>query len=94
MSETNEFKYDSLQDSKSIAKYLNALKDGFLNGKIILANGNKRIELNPDGLLNLEVKAKRKNEKVKIQIKCTWKDGKEEKSTEHHSLSINPENEI
>jgi hypothetical protein len=48
-----------------------------VKGKIILGNRDKKVTLEPKGLLNLEVRAKKKNGRVKITIKCGWKDEKE-----------------
>ncbi len=74
----DEFKYESLQDRETIVKYLNALKDGFIKGKISLGNKEKKIVLEPKGLLSLEVRAKKKNDRVKIALKVSWKTGTEE----------------
>lgn len=84
----DEFKFESLQDRESIAKYLEALKDGILKGKIILGNAEKTISLEPKGLLNLEVKAKRRNDKVKLTIRCNWKDDLEMTDSDNMGLII------
>ncbi len=75
----NDFKYESLQDTNTIVKYLEALKNGFENGKITLADSEKKINLNPHGIIKLEVKFKRKDDIDKITIKCSWKNKKDEK---------------
>ncbi len=55
----NEFKHESVQDRESIAKYLNALCEGIQKGQLTFKNGDQEIELEPRGLINLEVKIKR-----------------------------------
>jgi amphi-Trp domain-containing protein len=77
--EDDEFRFESMQDTGSIEKYLNALMDGFANGKIILGNQDQRMILEPDGLIKLEVKAKQKRDRVKLSLICSWKERKDER---------------
>lgn len=74
-----DFKYESLQDCNTIVKYLEALKRGFENRKIVLANSNKKIQLNPHGIIKLEVRFKRREDSDKISLKCSWKNKKTDK---------------
>ena len=87
-SANEDFKYESLQDRNSIAKYLDALKDGFSSGKLILGSKEKQIVFEPSGLLKLEVKAKRKGDKVKISLKCGWREMSMTKEQKGESLII------
>lgn len=91
-SEDNEFRFESLQDSESIAKYLEALKEGFSNGRILLGNQQKKMILEPDGLLKFDVKAKRKRDKIKLSIICTWKESGEERKPNDEALTIETTN--
>ena len=75
----NDFKYESLQDRKTIVKYLEALKKGFESGKIILADSERKIQLNPYGIIKMEVRFKRKDDTDKISVKCSWKNKKDDK---------------
>lgn len=70
----DEFRYESMQDNASIVKYLNALKEGFQKGKLLLGSREKKILLEPKGIIKLDVKARKKAGKVKISIKCSWKE--------------------
>jgi amphi-Trp domain-containing protein len=89
MSGSNEdFKYESLQDRNSIAKYLDALKEGFTGGRIMLGSKEKQIVFEPSGLLRLEVKARRKSDKVKISLKCTWRENAPVKEIKNETLVI------
>lgn len=73
---SNQFEHESLQDNASISAYLQALMQGFENGKIMFSSGNDEIELHPNNLLQFSVKARKKGEKNKISIKVSWKDSK------------------
>ncbi|MCF8033166.1 MAG: amphi-Trp domain-containing protein [Desulfarculaceae bacterium] len=74
------FKHQSMQDSQSIVRYLTALKDGFENGALVFSTNGKRLVLKPQGLVNLEVEAKRKGEGIKLSLKFRWTE--EEPATE------------
>ena len=78
----DEFRHDSLQDTESIVKYLDAIKEGFLQGHLRLANGDSPIELEPSGMLNFGIRAKRKDGRLKLTMKIGWKEkvaGEEER---------------
>ena len=69
-----EFAHDSIQDSASIVEYLEALAQGFRNGRLLLCSGKKELILRPHGLLKLEVKAKRKGGGSKLSLRIGWKE--------------------
>jgi len=86
---SNEFKHESLQDNQSIVKYLEAIKDGFENGKLTLANGDSReMVLEPAGLLNLELKARSKDGRYKLSFKISWKEKEETPEVDTKPLTI------
>ena len=87
MSSEKEFQYESLQDNQSIVKYLNALADGFSKGELAFKKSNENFILNPDGLIQLEIKAQRKTSKSKLSIKFSWKEGALAKE-KHETLVI------
>ena len=66
------FKHQSMEDSHSIVKYLSALKDGFANGALVFSTNGDRLVVKPQGLVNLEVEAKRKGEDIKLSLKFRW----------------------
>ena len=68
----NRFKHRSLQDPKSIVRYLSALKDGFENGSLVFSTNGERLVVKPQGLVNLEVEAKRKGDGIKLGLKFRW----------------------
>jgi len=85
----NEFKHESLQDSESIVKYLQAIGEGFTNGHLRLANGDSPIVLEPSGMLKFDVRAKRKDGRMKLVLKITWSEEEEEAPVER-ALKIDP----
>lgn len=91
--ETAEFRHESLQDCESIVKYLKALTEGFENGRLKLANGNEPMELKPEGLLNLNLKARRKDNRVKLTLKVSWKEEDSSEQAEGRSLVIDSKKE-
>ena len=71
---SEEFKHESLQDRVSIARYLQALQEGLEKGHLELVSDEKTVVLDPDGLVELEVRAKRKGNRRKLSIKLSWRD--------------------
>lgn len=87
-SNDEEFAFQSLQDPQSIVKYLDALGQGLSSGRLFLGTKKKKLILEPNGLLTLEVKAKRKEKKVKLEIKISWSVDKGDKHTQEDILEI------
>ena len=71
---SQRFDYESLQDTHSIAKYLQALIDGLENKRIVFSSEDEEIVLTPEDIVKFVVKASRKNGKSKLNIKVSWKD--------------------
>ena len=76
---SGEFGHESLQDTSSIVKYLEALADGFRSGTLEFSSGKKAIRLRPTGLLELTLKAKRKDGDARLQLEVGWKEPKRRK---------------
>jgi amphi-Trp domain-containing protein len=74
MATIDEFKHESLQDSQTIAKYLDALKQAFQSGVLEFSNDRGRLQLQPNGLLGFEIDAKKKGGQVKVKLKFAWKE--------------------
>lgn len=77
MAQDEEFKHESVQDAASVVRYLRALVDGFENGRLEFGADGRTIELRPQGLLDLEIRAKRKSGRVKVGLKFSWREDKE-----------------
>ena len=74
MSSEEKFVFESLQDCESIRAFLEALTEGVGSKHLVLSSGGERIELYPQGLLQVEVKARRKGGSSKVSLKLEWKD--------------------
>jgi len=84
----SDFRFESLQDRKSIIRYLDALKHGFESGRIILGSVGKKVILEPEGIIKLEVRVKNKDDRVKISLKCSWKQKKQDHKEQQGILTI------
>ena len=74
MTEEDRFNCESLQDSETVAKYLQSLIHGFEKGEIALKSDVGEFVLHPGDMIDLTVKAKRKRNKSKLTLKISWKD--------------------
>ena len=70
---SREFQHESLQDRRSVVKYLEALAEGIRNGTINLSNQGGDISLTPEGLMNFEIRASHRRDRATFSIRCTWK---------------------
>lgn len=86
----DRFKHESLQDATSIVKYLDALGVGFSNGAIKFSYDDQEFVINPQGLVNLEVEAKRKHGDIKLNLKFKWSEDMEPPREAREPLSIEP----
>ena len=74
MASTDDFRHESVQDRRSIVRYLQALTAGIEQGHIELGTADNMLALDPAGMLELQVRAKRKRGKVKLSIKLNWRE--------------------
>ena len=68
------FVHRSLQDCDSIGEYLEALAQGFKARRLLFCAGKREMMLKPTGLLKFNVKAKRREEEVKVTLRVSWKE--------------------
>jgi amphi-Trp domain-containing protein len=71
--EMQEFTHESLQDRESILRYLEALGEGFEQGKLKLTSGGQDFVLEAPALVKLDVRAKQKRSRVEVVVKISWK---------------------
>jgi amphi-Trp domain-containing protein len=91
-SSKGEFKHESVQDRISIVKYLAAVCEGIQQGRLTFNDDDREIVLEPIGLLNLELKAKRSDNKTKLALKLSWQDKNGVK--DNGELVIHPEKTV
>jgi len=72
-----KFRHESLQDKESIGKYLNALSDGFLNGKLRFSWKDKQLLLEPQSLIKFDLETKKKDGEVKMILRFRWEEPSE-----------------
>lgn len=90
MNDDQKFEFDSLQDTNSIATFLQSLIEGFSKRKIVLSTENEEIVLHPSSLVRFSVKARRKDGlKNQLGIKISWKEPAIELKQSEKTLKIN-----
>lgn len=77
MGKKHTFEHESLQDRETIVAYLEALTAGLRSGELRLSQGEQTLELKPSGLLTLSVRAARKRERVRLDLRVSWRTGNE-----------------
>ncbi|PRQ05755.1 hypothetical protein ENSA5_00750 [Enhygromyxa salina] len=90
MAAEDDFRHESVQDRRSIVKYLHAITAGIEQGQIELGTADHMLALEPGGMIELEVQAKRKAGRVKFSIKLHWREDEEEPSTEVLEIKAGP----
>jgi amphi-Trp domain-containing protein len=78
MSTDDDFRHESVQDRQSIVKYLQAITAGLEQGQISFGTQEHSLSLEPSGMLELQVRAKRKGGRVKLGIKLYWREDDED----------------
>ena len=71
--ESNRFRHESLQDSRAVVKYLNALAEGIEKGTLQFRDQQGELSLEPNGMIRFAVNAERKSERNGLTIKMSWK---------------------
>ncbi|MGE0710776.1 MAG: amphi-Trp domain-containing protein [Planctomycetota bacterium] len=74
MGKKRAFEHESLQDRESIVRYLEALTAGLREGSLKLSDEQSELELQPQGLLTLTVRASRKRNRSRLDLRVSWKD--------------------
>lgn len=87
MASQKEFKHESIQDVKSITKYLDELSKGIANNELLFSNSEEQVVLSPNGLIDFELRVKTKNDKTKLEIRLSWSE--KESKLQSDSLLIN-----
>ncbi len=74
-----EFKHESLQDPRSVGKYLKVLMEGIESGHLSFNQDGQDIMFSPQGVIHIDVKAKKKDGKAKLSLKFSWRERDEDK---------------
>ena len=78
MASNDDFRHESVHDRNSIVRYLQAITAGIEEGRITLGTAEQMLDLEPAGLLELQVRAKRKGGRVKLAIKLGWRESEDD----------------
>lgn len=68
----NSFKYQTAIDPKGLAVYLKTLAEGVESGAVPLVENDKTVIVFPQGLMDFEIKVRRKNGRAKISLNMAW----------------------
>lgn len=88
MSKNTVFDHESLQDRKSIKKYLKVIMDGLSKGVITFSDGATNTTLEPDGLVAFRVAVSDDRGQKNLAISINWKDADGDESTGAQPLQI------
>jgi len=71
-SRKKRFRYESLNDSKSIQAVLKAITSGIAKGKVTFSDGDEKIVMRPEGMLDLKVTATQEDGHNRFNIRVSW----------------------
>lgn len=83
-----KFFHESFLDTANVHTFMQSLIDGIGKQRVVLSTEDDEMVLNPKGLLKVTVKAKKKNEKNRINLKITWEDEKKPVAADNKRITI------
>lgn len=86
MLEQNQFKHESLQDKNSIQNMLKSIAKAIAKGELKFSDQDGEIVMEPKGLLNLKISARKQDGEQRLDLRVTWKT--QEKIAKKMPLSI------
>lgn len=72
--EADAFHHESLEQPGEVARYVRAMAACIEQGRMEFANGKGRLLLSPRGLVELDVRAKRKGKRSKVTFRFSWRE--------------------
>ncbi len=84
--EQQQFKHESLQDKKSIQNMLKSISKAIAKGELKFSDQNGEIVMEPKGLLNLKISARKQDGEQRLDVRVSWKT--QEKVIKKAPLSI------
>lgn len=82
------FRHESLQDSRSIVRYLNALAEGFEKGMLQFRDQEGEIVLEPNGMIRFGISAEQKSDRCDLALKLSWKQSRADAEQDSGPLTI------
>lgn len=87
-SKAKPFRHESLQDSRAIVRYLNALAEGFEKGTLQFRDQEGEIVLEPNGMIRFGISAEQKSERCDLTLKLSWKQSRADAEQDSGPLTI------
>lgn len=78
MGKKQSFEHESLQDRESIVAYLETITEGLRSGRVEIRQGEEELILEPEGLLTLGIRAVRKRDRTRLDLRISWRDASPE----------------
>ena len=78
MSKDSLFNHVTVQDVDSLSDYLDAVREGFRQGKLTLKDKRKELTFEPQGLVDFHLGAKRTDNHCTLTLKFSWREGADE----------------
>lgn len=73
MGEVDEFEFEGMASPSEVAETLTRIAEGLRSRALSVSMGADEITVYPDGDLSLEIAAKEKKGKAKIEIAISWR---------------------
>jgi amphi-Trp domain-containing protein len=86
MLEQQQFKHESLQDKKSIQNMLKSISKAIAKGELKFSDQDGEIVMEPKGLLNLKISARKEDGEQRLDLRVSWKT--QEKSIKKAQLTV------
>lgn len=84
--EQQQFKHESLQDKKIIQNMLKSISKAIAKGELKFSDQDGEIVMEPKGLLNLKITARKQDGEQRLDVRMSWKT--QEKVIKKAPLSI------
>jgi len=88
------FEHESLQDRKSVKKYLKVVMDGLSKGVITFSDGSAITTLEPGGLVEFRVSVSDDRGFKNLSLSMAWKDTDNNEGSSGKALQISSEDMI
>ncbi len=89
----NAIGYKRMVDVSEAVSYLEALAQSIRDGRIVVAHGEKTLDLEPPSAVVLEIEAKQKKDKTKFAFEIAWKHEAEKDAGEPFKISSGAESD-
>lgn len=73
MVKKKEIRHTSFEDRESVVRYLQALTEGVQSGVLRIGVADEELVLEPQGLLQLELRVSTRQDHAQIRLQLSWK---------------------